>query len=643
MLLGAGVLVMAVAVAVLSAGIWALHVADDAPALDELKPIRQGQNSVVFAADGTRLGVIGSDTARKVTPLRRIPKVLRNATVAIEDASFYEHGGVDFSAIARAAAENVEQGQVVQGGSTITQQLIKNIYTGRLDNRDLRAKIQEAKLAEDLEQRFSKDEILERYLNSASYGTNGGRDSIGVGASARTYFDKPVDELRLKEAALLAGLPQAPSLHNPLINPRPAKRRRDDVLRAMANQGYVSEARAERLIGSGLGVHPTSRYDEVREQYFFDYVFQQVVDAYGIDKVRKGGLKVYTTIDLDKQQEARRAIDGRLSGVGPSAALVTTSAATGNVLAMVSSSNYEDSKFNLAAQGQRQPGSSFKTMVLTAALRQGADPEKTYYRSSSPLQIDDPRVGSWEVNTFSNTSGGTLNLRQATLASDNVVYAQLDLDVGPDAVTETARDMGITSKLNSYPAEGIGGLEVGVTPLEMSNAYGTLASGGIRRSVNAIKRVEFPGGRVDRPKSGKREKRVFPDGVASKVTDILGANVRGGTGTNAQIGCPQAGKTGTTDSFRDAWFVGYTPRLSTSVWVGYPDQQTPMLTEYNGGSVAGGSYPALIWGDYMGAARDGYCGGFPSPTSPFKAKAFDGPYEASQRARRGGGSGRSPN
>ena len=625
--LGLGLLVATLAIGALSAVVWVLNVAADAPPLEDLKPIDKGANSTVYAADGTRLGVINSDTIRQEAKLKQIPAVVREATIAIEDADFYSHGGIDLGAIVRAALENAEAGEVVQGGSTITQQLIKNLYTGQIDDRDLKDKIQEAKLAEELEDRFSKDQILVKYLNTASYGTNNGRTAVGIEAAARQYFDKRARRLNVKQAALLAGLPQAPSLHNPLLNPRAAIKRRNEVLAAMAKQGYISRRRANRLFTTGLGVDPTRRFDRVKEQYFFDYVIEQLIATYGANTVRAGGLEVHTTIDLDKQRAARAAIDRNLAGVGPSAAVVTTEADTGNVLAMVSNADYEDRKFNLAAQGQRQPGSAFKTMVLTAAVRKGVDPDKTYYTSKSPLVIESPVFGRWEVNTFSNSSGGRMDLRKATTSSDNTVYAQLDLDVGPEWVRETAYEMGITSELNAYPAEGIGGLETGVTPLEMSNAYATLADGGVHHAPNSITRVVFADGETVSHEQGEAQ-RAFSDGVAAEVTDVLRENVASGTGTNAKIGCPQAGKTGTTDSFRDAWFVGYTPELATSVWVGYPDEQRPMLTEYNGGSVAGGSYPALIWGDYMASAR-GQCRGFPAPQTPFEAKPFFGEFAKS--------------
>jgi penicillin-binding protein 1A len=632
--LGLGVVAAVVAVAAVSAGAWVLGVAADAPELDELKPINQGRTSTVYAADGTRLGVISSDVIRRPVKFRDIPKVVRWATMAIEDADFYNHGGVNPTAIMRAAIRNAEEGEVVEGGSTITQQLVKNLYTGQLADRDLKAKIEEAKLARELEQRFTKNRILERYLNTASYGTNNGRTAIGIDAAARQYFDKRVGGLKLKEAALLAGLPQAPSLHNPLLNRKAAKNRRDDVLRAMAEQGYIKPRRLESLLGSGLGINPTRRFTRVKERYFFDYVTQELIEAYGTRTVRRGGLQVHTTIDLEMQQRARAALESNLAGVGPAGAIVTTDARNGDILAMVSNAEYDERQFNLAAQGQRQPGSAFKTMVLTAALRKGADPNRTSYTSRSPLVINDPAVGRWEVNTFDGSSGGRMDLRTATIKSDNTAYAQLILDVGPDYVRKTAQRMGITSKLNGYAAEGIGGLEQGVTPLEMANAYGTLASGGVRNSPTAITRVEFPNGKTDRLDS-RESKRVFSDGIAREVTDILEDNIGSGTGTRAEIGCPAAGKTGTTDSFRDAWFVGYTPRLSTSVWVGYPDEQVEMRTEFNGSSVAGGTFPAQIWGDYMSAVKGDFCGAFPPVEDPFRPGGFSGRYASGSASTRG--------
>jgi penicillin-binding protein 1A len=612
-----------VAIAMLSAGIWVLSIAAETPDINELSPIDGGATSRIHAADGSRLGFIQSDEARTPIPLARMPEDLQNATIAIEDARFYEHDGVDLSSIARAAVENLKAGQTVQGGSTLTMQLVRNLYI--VDpSRDLERKIREADLAEELENERSKEWILEQYLNTSSYGTVDGRTAIGVQAAADTYFAKPARELNLAESALIAGLTQAPSQYNPLQSPSAALARRNDVLEAMAAQGYISEERAREAAAAGIHLERGDRYTSIREPFFFDYVEQLLIESYGVNTVRRGGLDVYTTIDPKLQQAGRAAIEGQLDlPDDPSAAMVTIDPSNGHVLAMASSASYETEQYNLASQGRRQPGSAFKTFVLTAAVRRGIDPDTTTY-ASRELDLETP-YGPWEVSTYSNSYSGAITLTQATLASDNTVYAQLDLDVGPEAVRDTAYDMGITTELDALPAEGIGGLRLGVSPLEMANAYATLASGGIRNTPVAIERVEFPDGEVDTPQEDKRE-RAFSDGVAFEVTRILEQNVRGGTGTAANIGCPAAGKTGTTDEFNDAWFAGFTPELSTAVWVGYPDALRSMASVH-GITVAGGTFPARIWGEYMNVAKRSSCKGFPeAPQNPVAFEPFFGSY-----------------
>jgi penicillin-binding protein 1A len=301
---------------------------------------------------------------------------------------------------------------------------------------------------------------------------------------------------------------------------------------------------------------------------------------------------------------------------------VTIDPANGHILAMASSGDYRTSKFNLAAQGHRQPGSTFKTMVLMTALRRGVDPNRTSYVSHK-LDLQTP-YGPWQVSTYSNSYSGRMSLFQATLKSDNTVFAQLDLDLGPEEVRQTAYDMGVTTKLDGYPAEGLGGLRLGVSPLEMANAYATIASGGMRNKPIAITKVEFPNGKVDNLDKPHRV-REFSDGVTYEATKVLRANVLGGTGTAAGYGCPAAGKTGTTDNFNDAWFVGFTPKLSTAVWVGYPNAQIEMRSVH-GISVAGGTFPARIWHDYMTVAHGTDCSDFPLPKDPFVAKPFFAKY-----------------
>ena len=460
------------------------------------------------------------------------------------------------------------------------------------------------------------------------YGTLGGQTAIGVKAAARMFFSKRVEKLTLRESALLAGLPQAPSDYSPIRSEGAAKARRNEVLRKMAQLGLIKDRTAERTMRRGLGVKTSTYFQKRRESYFFDYVKDELIKEYGARTVRNGGMRVYTTIDLKKQQEGRRAIEAKLGGAGPSSAIVTIDPSNGYIKAMASSADYGQSKYNLAAQGRRQPGSTFKIMALMAALRAGVDPDRTQYTSRSPTIIPNTPYGPIDVKTYGGRGAGTLSLRRATLKSDNSVYIQLALDLGPDEVARAARDLGIRSKLEGLPAETLGGLKTGVSPLEMANAYATIASGGYRNRPTAIRKIKFPGGRVDTGKSlpqrfRVKRKRAFTDGMTAKATDILEQNIQSGTGGKAQLSCPAAGKTGTTDNNTDAWFVGFTPRLATAVWVGYPKLQVFMNTEYYGGPVDGGTFPAEIWGDYMTTAKGGFCGDFKSPKRAFVAKPFN--------------------
>jgi penicillin-binding protein 1A len=626
-LLGLAVLATAAIIGVLSAIGYVLAIAATAPDLSELKPADKGQLSVIYAVDGSRLGFIQSDVLRRVVPWGDIPVNLRRATVAIEDERFYKHGGVDLNAIVRAGIKNLESGKTVQGGSTITQQLVRALYI-KDPKRDFNRKIREAKLASELEDEHSKTWILHNYLNSVPYGTVGGRTAIGVEAAAVTFFNKHAKGLKLYQSALLAGLPQAPSEYNPFRNPQAALARRNEVLRQMVKNGYITQAEGERASQRGLGLRAGTRYIQRREPYFFDYVQDKLIDRYGVGVVRRGGLRIHTTIDPALQDSAREAINLHYADpAGPSSALVAIDPATGKIRAMASSGTYQHSKFNLAAQGHRQPGSAFKTFVLTTAIRQGVDPDSTYY-TSKPLNIDDPEYGHWDVKTFGNSYIGTVSLTRATLSSDNTVYAQLILDLGPKKVCETAKLLGITTHLDCYPAEGLGGLTLGVTPLEMAGAYATLASGGIRHRPTGIERVVFPDGKSEDLASGEG-KRVLTDGEAYAVTTVLKANVQGGTGTAANYGCPAAGKTGTTDEAKDAWFVGYTPELSAAVWVGYPDAGVAMP------GAQGGTYAAPVWHDFMLPAHGDYCDDFPEPTELAESSPFFGKYSSTGSARTG--------
>ena len=610
MLLGLGVLATICVIAACSAAGYVLAIAASAPDLDELKADDKGEISVVYAADGSRLGFVQSDVLRRVIPFRDIPIGMRRASVAIEDERFYQHGGVDVNAIVRAGIRNLESGETVEGGSTITQQLVRALYI-KDPKRNFARKIREAKLASELEEEHSKTWILDQYLNSVPYGTVGGRTAIGVEAAAVTFFAKHARKLKLHEAALLAGLPQAPSQYNPFRNPTAAIERRNDVLDKMVENGFITRAQADEASQKGLGLKHGTRYIQRREPYFFDYVQEQLIEKYGVGVVRRGGLKIHTTIRPGLQEAARNAINGYIFDGGPSSAIVSVDPANGEIKAMASSGAYRDRRFNLAAQGHRQPGSAFKTFVLTAAIRQGVDPDSTSY-VSRPLNLNDPRYGPWQVKTYDGSYRGSMSLYSATLASDNTVYAQLILDVGPKNVCRTAKLLGIQTKLDCYPAEGLGGLRLGVSPLEMAGAYATLASGGIRHRPTAIRKVVFPDGDVD--------KLTRPKGKAYEVTRVLKANVQSGTGRTASgLGCPAAGKTGTTDNHNDAWFVGYTPHLSTAVWYGYPDALISTGEQ-------GGGTPTSIWTAFMQVAKGDDCSDFSLPQEPFQPTPFSGEY-----------------
>jgi penicillin-binding protein 1A len=633
-LLGVLVVLVAVAVAGLSAVGYVVSIAASAPPLSTLKERDPGSNSEVIAADGSRLGFIQASELRLPADGDEFPKMLKDATIAIEDERFYSHKGIDYEGLVRAGVQNLVNQQTVQGGSTITMQLARNLYIS--NERTYERKIREAKVAEEIENEHSKEWILSKYLNSVPYGTVGGQSAIGAKAAARIYFNKRLGELDLHEAAMLAGLPQAPSTYSPLRNEAGALARRNDVLRRMGKLGMVRPESAERAIARDLDLDPSTYFTRRRESYFFDYVKDELMKEYGARTVRLGGLQVRTTVDLKKQQQARAAIEAKLGDVGPSAAIVTINPRNGQILAMASSAAYGESKFNLAAQGRRQPGSTFKIMALMAALRAGVDPDATSYVSKSPIKLNEPQYGPpFEVETYGGDSRGNISLRQATLYSDNTVYIQLALDIGPDKVKEAAWDMGIRSPLEGVPAETLGGLGNCCSPLEMANAYATIASGGVRNRPTAITKVTFPDGRSELPKRWKvKRTRAFEEGVAAKAREILEENIQKGTGGSAATGCPAAGKTGTTDEFTDAWFVGFTPRLATSVWVGYPKERIQMVGLHPTGNVAGGTFPAEIWGAYMTEAKGRFCGDFEPPSTPFQASPFFGKYAST-----GGGKG----
>jgi penicillin-binding protein 1A len=606
-----GILAATAAIAGTVAASWAVDVYNSAPPLSSLKPVQKGRSSAIYAADGSLIGFIRASSVRQPVPSRALPQNLKYATVAIEDRNFFEHGAIDPASIARAAWKDLlAGGKPVQGASTITQQLVRNLYI-RDPEETIKRKIVEARLAFEEEEAHSKEWILKEYLNTAPYGTVEGETAVGAEAAAQTYFGKPARELGLTEAALIAGLPQAPSEYNPFLDPRAALERRNQVLEAMEEQGYVTPHEYREARHEGLNLNPGHKYRVIRDPFLFDLVQQELIDEYGLNTVRYGGLKAYTTIDPELQERAQEAVDSCsvcYPEGGPAAALASVDPSNGEIVALASTEGSADeSEFNYAWQAHRQPGSSFKTFVLTTAIKQGVDPESTYYDGTSPKTLDLPGGGTWTVNN-AEPGGGTMSLASATWESVNVVFAQLDLDVGPENVTHTAHQMGIEAPLESVPAEAIGGLAIGVTPLEMADAYATLASGGIHHDPTAIARVEFPTDKVDEPDPDSGD-RVLTEGEAYEVTRLLEGVITQGTGAGyTYMGCAaEAGKTGTSEDLSDAWFAGYTPLYSTAVWVGHP--QSRESTGF-GGPTAG-----PIWRSFMESAAAGDCPEFNQPSN----------------------------
>jgi penicillin-binding protein 1A len=584
--------------------------------LSSLRPVEIGANSFVYARDGSLLGSIPAEKNREPIALSQMSPWLPKATIAIEDRRFYEHGGVDYVGIARAAWKDVTAGQALQGGSTLTQQLVRQLYVGQ--EKTFSRKLKEACLAIKLAQKWSKPKILDEYLDTVYYGNH----AYGVEAAAQTYFSKPASRLTLLQAALLAGLPQAPSDYDPLVDPQAALARRNEVLHAMLVNGDITLRQYRQGIASrNLGLHPGSIYSKVREPYFFSYVIQQLDEAYGPETVREGGLKVYTTVDPRLQRDALKAMKEILPyRTDPASAIVSVEPGTGAIRAMTEQvpangqnllPGEKTNQINVGAQAARQAGSTFKAFALAEAIAQGMDPNSTYY-TSAPFTCTTGRWCNpqtpWEVHTYENTYLGTVSVTRATLSSDNTVFAQLALDAGPDKIYALAKRMGIHFLPERSQQTPVASIELGVysvTPLDMAAAYAAFADNGIWAKPTAITRVVLPGGKVDKRFGKPQTKRVLPDGVAWEVNQVLQQNAQYGTGAGSCDGVhPCAGKTGTTENHADAWYMGYTRQLSTAVWMGYlrGDSEQYAMTNVHGVAVAGATFPVPIWHAYMAAA-----------------------------------------
>jgi penicillin-binding protein 1A len=600
-----------IVIGIVAAGFGGAAAFEASCSLSELRPVSTGPqggpaNSFIYAANGAFLGSIPAEKNRQPVALSQMGRWMAKATVAIEDRRFYKHGGVDYKGILRAAVKDLSEGRVVQGGSTITQQLVRNLYISR--QRTFKRKLKEACLAIKLARNKPKDWILGSYMNAVYYGNH----AYGIEAAAQTYFSRRASTLTLDQSALLAGLPQAPSIFDPLHRPLDALDRRDQVLRAMLLSGAITRRQFSSAIADRkLHLVPGKLYSRIREPYFFSYVRDQLIAEYGANTVRTGGLKVYTTIDPRLQVAARQAIVGTLySRFDPASALVSIDPTTGAIRAMTAvTPGRSGNQFNLVAQAKRQAGSTFKMFVLAAAVNEGINPESTYYVSAPFHYQPDPLTPAWDVSTYDHSYLGSTSIENATLHSDNTVYAQLTLDVGPAKVAAMAHRLGVRSPLTTkegayVPSLGLGAIPV--SPLDLASAYATLAAGGVYSKPMAIRKVVLGNGKVDTDAGwGEPDrKRVISAGVAYVVTQILQKNMQEGTGTGAYFGWPSAGKTGTTDSFADAWFCGYTPTLEATVWIGYPRGEIPMLNVH-GIAVSGPTFPATIWRTYMIKAMRG--------------------------------------
>lgn len=576
--------------------------------------MRPAVSSQVFDSHGRLITTLHSDQNRLPIDINKVPQNLQNAFIAAEDNRFYEHIGIDPIGIFRAIFANLTNRGIAQGGSTITQQLAKNAFLSQ--EQTLKRKIQEAMLALEIEHKYSKKEILEMYMNQIYFG----QGAYGIQTAAKTYFNKDVNELTLTQCAMLAGLPKSPNYYSPFNNLNEAKKRKNVVLDQMVKYGYVSAAEAEDAKNQDLGLSKSHQSKEADEYAsFIDYVSQQVAKKYGDDALYKEGLKIYTTMDVDKQHAAVRAMRNLPNNytdenglTQPQAAIVSIDPKTGHILAMVGGRGQDS--FNRASMAVRQPGSAFKPFVYLTALQHDMTPDTT---------MDDQPVtyGSWSPKNAGGSYSGTMTLSDALAHSVNTIAVQLADKVGTKNIIANAKKMGITTldAKDDNLAMALGGLTKGVTPLEMASAYGTFANKGVHVKPTAIVKILDRDGNVleDASTLEKEETktRVMSEREAYEMTTMLEGVIDHGTGTAAAIGRPAAGKTGTTDDNKDAWFVGYTPDIVTAVWIG-DDTGSHSL-----GEIYGGTIPAEIWKDYMSSATSDESGGdFSAPSGMERRK-----------------------
>lgn len=551
-------------------------------------------SSQIYDINGNEIANIHAAENRMLVKLSQVPKDLQNAFIAVEDARFYEHSGIDPRGILRAIWANISDGGVAEGGSTITQQLAKNAYLTQ--ERTFKRKIQEMFLALQLEREYTKSEILEFYLNQIYFG----QGAYGVEAAAKTYFGKDVSALDLGECAMLAGIPKSPNYYSPFNNLEAAQARKATVLDQMAKYRYISDAEAARLKKEPLKLARQQTGETTAAAYFIDSVTQTLIDRYGADAVYKEGLKIYTTIDMDMQLAAEAAMrmlpdfGADANGlVQPQGALVAIDPHTGQVRAMVGGRGTD--QFNRATMAERQPGSAFKPFVFVAALENRFTPNTII--EDSPI-----KVGDWEPENYNRNFNGKVTLRYVAEQSLNVPTVKVAQKIGIDKPIYYAQEMGISTFVLDGPvndrnlATALGGLTRGVTPLELTSAYGTFANEGVHVEPVSVLKVIDRNGKVLEQAQPKQQSVVSAESAAV-LTDMLQGVVARGTGAGAAIGRPAAGKTGTTSDYLDAWFVGYTTDLVAGVWVGCDDNG-----DLDG--MTGGNLPASIWRAFMEKATE---------------------------------------
>jgi penicillin-binding protein 1A len=594
--------------------------------LDDLRPLSLGSNSFLYTDNGHLLGVVPSETNRQPMVLSKMSPWLPEATVAIEDARFWQHGALDYQGIGRAVWTDLTSGQIEQGGSTLTQQLVRNLYIGN-QQKTFSRKLKEACLANKffskMQQQYGKDaqkQILDAYLNQVFYGHH----AYGVEAAAETYFSRSASELNLSQSALIAGLPQAPTAYDPFSNPKGALARRDEVLQALLKNGYITREQFRIAHQKSLGLKPGRLYTRQQQHNFFDWASQQLANRYGQAQVERGGLKVTTTLDPRLQSLALQAARTVLhTSTDPATAIVAIDPSTGAVKAMVNYlPNGKRLQFNFATMAHRSTGSAFKPITLATALNEGASLYSSFY-GPPELYITDPQCrtnnGYWDVHNSGDESAGTMNLLGATANSVNTIFAQLVAKAGVRSVMQTAHSMGITSTGRDFmPVCAITLGSVGFTPLELTDVYATIASGGIHHTPQAFQTVRGPNAKL-LGKISTTGRSVLAPNLAAELTYALQGVVQYGTGTAAAIpGRPVAGKTGTAENYQDAWFCGFVPQLATCVWVGYPAGEISLLNVEGVPTVYGGTLPAEIWHDFMEPAVS------PLPVKNFPTPTFGG-------------------